>query len=52
MSWFSGDDDKKEAGRNAHELSEPFVTKYGTWCRTRLVREDEALPVEYLEAFQ
>lgn len=52
MNWFSGKDDARETKRDAQDLSEPFVTKYGTWCRTCLVREDEALPVEYLEAFQ
>lgn len=43
------DTDKPE---KAEKSITPFTTKYGTWCRTRLLKHNDVLPLEYLEAFQ
>ena len=43
------DTDKPE---KAKKVIAPFTTKYGTWCRTRLLKHNDVLPLEYLEAFQ
>lgn len=54
MNWlFKNRNDEDAAETRAEgDGGLPFVTKYGTWCRTRLVRETDALPPEYLEAWQ
>lgn len=58
MKWWP--DKKKDEAIKPQDLQlgkakktlPPFTTKYGTWCRTRLLKHNDILPLEYYEAFQ
>lgn len=54
MAWFGRDTDDNATKEPAEDLvsAPPFVTKYGTWCRTCAFQADAQLPPTYWEAYQ